>query len=502
MSDTPDYVRPEAQAIADDLVLIDRLVAGTPAMHAAAKEAGYIRKWARESNDVYDIRSKMATVFEGLGRVLSASVAMIFAKPVALTIPAEEAAIAAHWANLDGAGTKGDVLLKKFADLALRHGFAGLLVDHPSPPEGTVVTAANEARLNLRPTWALYPRAALRAWDHAVIDNQTVATLYVLSETATVRTGRFAVETKQRYRILELLPMRNELTDATQMVAVWSLVQEEVQGNGDKVFVPVAAGVFRDRSGVPFDRLPFAIGYTGRTEAPCTAEPPLRGVAYANLAHWRKATDLAFYEALCGFPQPTVIGSLAVDPRTGQPQEIAFGPTVAVTVQQGGDYRMTELSGTSLAQLRLSLAEALQQMAAMGLSFLVRDTRAAETAEGKRLDAVAENATIATAAVGLEDAANYALEFHGRYLGLPKAQCPTITLNKDFTPRHLDAAEVQAVATLLDKGMPVRRALSVLVRGGVIEVSDDAELDLLAAEWEAGAVALESEAARQLPEAA
>lgn len=497
MSDTPDYIRPELKAVLDDLTLVDRLVEGTPAMQAHAKEAGYIRQWAKEPDSVFAIRSTMATVFEGLSRVLSASVAMMFAKPLVLTIPQMEDSITAHWWNLDGAGTKGDVLMKRFADLALRHGLAGILVDHPTPPDGVVVTEANEVALGLRPTWAVYPRATIRAWDYAVIDNATVPVMFLLSESAMVRTGRFSVGPRQRYRILELLPVRGE-DGAVSRVAVWTLAEERKDAAGNKEFVEVGRGVFRDRQGRIFDRLPFSVAYTGNTDSPMTAKPPLLGVAYANLSHWRKATDLAFYEGLCAFPQPTIIGELAMDPRTSQPTELAFGPTVAVKVQSGGDYRMTELAGTSLDQLRKSLADALQQMAAMGLSFLVRDYKA-ETAEGQRLDAVAENATIATAATAIEDAGNCALEFHGRYLGLFDVDCPTMAINKDYSPRHLDPAQVQAVTALIGTGMPIRQALSILVRGGVIEVEDDAQAELLAAEWEAGLVAVAAEAARQLP---
>jgi hypothetical protein len=493
-TERPDYVRPDLKATWPTLHLLDRLVDGTPAMHAHADE--YVHQWADEEKALYDFRKTCATVFGGLERVLAASIGMVFGKPPKLDWRGNTT-LEAQWDNIDGTGTKGHVFAKRFGELCLKHGYACLLVDYARAPEGVVVTEANEADLGLRARWAMYPRTALRSADVGLVDGKTQFTMLLFGEMGTVPSGRFGVEEKQRYRVLWLANER-DTAGVMRRVARWELFEEEVSSTGEKEFRSLGTGVYRDRTGAAFDVLPVAFGYTGRVASPLHADPPLSGVGYANLAHWRKATDIEFYEALCAFPQPTVIGRLAPSGLTLSdgnpvPPTLKVGPGVAVHLEAESEYKITELSGTALEQLKSSLQEKVQQMAAMGLSFLVRDTRAAETAEGKRLDQTADHATIGTAAQGIEDALNMAHEFHARYEGIPRAQAPTIALTRDFSAVKLDAATVQALAAMVRERMPVRLALQVLQAGGMIPA--DANLDRLELDWIANQSAADDAAA-------
>jgi hypothetical protein len=486
----PNYRRPEVEAAKDDLTLVADLLAGTRRMHERATE--YIRKWDAEQPAVYKIRRECETTFEGLGRTLSAATGMLFAKAPSVEWNESETAIAPHWDNLDAAGTKGTVLVKRFSEAAIRDGLGGILVDHPSAPEGTVVTAANEQALGLRPTWALYDRAQVINWRTAVINNRRTLTLVVLHECAEVEDGAFGIASVHRYRVLRLV-----LTP-TGYQATWTLyeqTEEQVRSLADS-FTIKGSGVFKNRSGAVADFLPFSVAYTGRTVAPMTATIPLLGVAWANLAHWQASTDLRFYRMLCAFPQPTVTGTLAPDPVTGNPTSLKVGPMVAVHLSEAdAKFQWTELTGSSMDQLEKGIDEKLRQMSKLGMAFLQTDTRAAETAEAKRLDATAENSTLATAAQGIEDAVNAALEFHAWYLGIEKKSAPVLTINRDFESTVMDAPTMLAyVAAFRDAGLPIRILLEAWQAGG--RIAQDADLDELEGEMEAQAAAKE-EADRQ-----
>jgi hypothetical protein len=74
--------------------------------------------------------------------------------------------------------------------------------------------------------------------------------------------------------------------------------------------------------------------------------PPLLDVAWANLEHWRVATNLRYYEDLCCFPQPTIKGELAgggisADGSTIKP-EFKLGPGVLVQVTKDSEFLWTE----------------------------------------------------------------------------------------------------------------------------------------------------------------
>lgn len=469
----PDYTRAEVTAVAEDLTLVADLLAGTRRMWD--KASTYIRKWKDEDDEVYKIRSKSETVFEGLGRTLSAATGMLFAKAPNLEWNGGDPEMKAHWMNIDAAGTAGDVFIKRFADMALRDGLGVILVDHPSPPPGEVVTAATEQKLGLRPTWAMYSRAQVINWRTDVIDNKRTLTLLVLKEAKDVPSGDFGNKIQVCYRVLRLIDGQ----------ATWAVYTEVTStSSATKEFVLQSSGTFRNRAGKVADFLPVAIGYTGRSDAPLTATIPLMGVAWANLAHWQTSTDLRFLRSLCAFPQPVVIGKLQDEqgPLGLVPGRLRVGPMVGIHLkEEGSSFSWAELSGTSLEQLVKGVLEKLQQMAQQGMSFLLSDTRAAETAEAKRLDATAENSTLATAAQGIDDATNLAHEYHAWYLGIDKSSAPVFTLNRDYESTAMDPQTMAAyVGAVRDAGLPVRLLLEAWQKGG--RIPPDADLDELETE--------------------
>jgi hypothetical protein len=223
-------------------------------------------------------------------------------------------------------------------------------------------------------------------------------------------------------------------------------------------------------------------------------------VAWANLSHWQIATDLRFNRAVAGFEQLVVSGQLLgqLGPDGQQiPGALKIGPLVAIQVEQGGSVTWASPAGGGLAQLQQGAMEKLTEMAQQGLSFLQTDTRAAETAEAKRLDASAENATLATAAQGIEDAINAAWEIHGWYEGMAPIDCPVVSISRDYEattmPAQLLAAYVQAVA---QAGLPVRLLLAQMQTGGLI--APDEDLDVLAGEMMAEQEARAEQAALEL----
>jgi hypothetical protein len=483
----PSYARPEVRAAAEDLLLVHRLLEGTRVMHAHATE--YVRKWRDEHPDTYAIRRVAEPVFGGLERTLSAAVGLLFGKPPAITWNGSEAAMRAHWDNLDGAGTKWTVFAKRFAEATIRDGLGVLVVDHPPPPVGEdgqpiPVTAATEAQYDLRPRWARYGRAALLNWRVETIDNQTVPTLLVLAEETDVPDGLFGVRTVDRYRVLQLVPTSDG------WAATWTLYQRAPAAAGEQAdtYREIGRGAFRDRAGRPARRLPVAIAYAGRTEAPCTASIPLLGVAWANLAHWQIATDLRFARSVCGFEQLVVTGQLMPDETTGAAGKLKIGPLVGIHVEQGGSVQWASPPGHGLAQLAEGRKEKLVEMAQLGLSFLQPDTRAAETAEAKRLDATAENATLATAAQGIEDAINAAAEIDAWYRDIPAAQAPVIAIAREFEALDMPAPLLLAwVRAIADAGLPPRLMLEQMQSRGLI--APDADLEEIELEMLAGQAA-------------
>jgi hypothetical protein len=270
--------------------------------------------------------------------------------------------------------------------------------------------------------------------------------------------------------------------------AWWEVLEERKEGGNTTVHRVEGPGFFRDREGVLFDEIPLAVPYAGTTDAAFTADPPLLDFAWANLEHWQIAGELRWYEKMSAYPQPTIVGELASDGSISADGAVIkptlqLGPTTVVQLAAGGEFSYTETSGVSFEGLRSSLNAKKDEMSELGASFLSKKTRGVEAAEAKRIDSVAENATLATAGQGIEDGFNEALRLHARYLGIPREQAPTIQINRDFEGIVMEAPVMLAYVQLVNAGYPRRLVLEALQVGG--RIGDDADLDTIEAEWEA-----------------
>ena len=90
-------------------------------------------------------------------------------------------------------------------------------------------------------------------------------------------------------------------------------------------------------------------------------------------------------------------------------------------------------------------------MAALGLSMLVRETRAAETAEAKTIDKSESDSALATAARAHEDCLESALQAHADFMPkrLTKGKGGTVTVNQDFREQEMSAEKALALSHLV-----------------------------------------------------
>lgn len=495
MSQTPDYLRPEVLDAQPSLQLVKDLLSGSAAMVASPRVKEYLPQWPKESDTTWGKRVRSATLYKGFERTLSASVGMLYQKPPTITY-SDTAGLERHAENIDDQGNAFPVFAKRFSEAAIAGGYAVIVVDFPARPDVPVVTRESEAGLGLRSRWTYYHRTAVCSWRTAVVRGHLHITQLVLHEPGAADDGDYGIVPVDRYRVLRVVGA----------VAGYELWRKPTDSSQDWALDD--AGTYADRRGNTRDTLPVAIAYTGRTDAPFTAMPPLQGVAEANLAHWRAKTELTWGSRLAAIEQPVVIGQLAPDPTTHTPPtSVPVGWDHTVNVSAGGDFKFVGPSGAGLTQLKDRMLEAEQEMAALGMSFLSRDTRAAETAEAKRLDATAQNSTAATATQGLEDAFNLAWQYDAWFEGVPMEQAPVVTMNRDFD-ESIDIARAALIEPLLNTGMPIRKAAEILREDEIVSFADEDDFEDFILEWETGKVAeedaarLEAERRMPLPQAA
>jgi len=465
----PDYKRKELRAVEPELLLMDDLLAGTRRMQEMALKRGYVPKWKNEEDHVYEIRRKAEVLYESFEATLSAAVGMLYAQPPKIEPNALGSRFEEHWESIDGQGTKGHVFTRQFSEQAGRDGVGVILIDHTPQPDGVTVHGGNTDALGLRPHWSIYPRASVLSWRHEERRGRQVLTQLVLEEVVDKEKGAYGSTTAERYRVLRLGPAG----------ATWELLEKRTDAGGTS-FPTLAEGEFRNARGEPAPFLPVAVAYTGRKEAELVARPPLLGVAWLNLSHWRKATNLAFYEELCAFPFPLLKGQLAPsDDELGEPQAIKLGPlSVVHVVGEESDFELRELTGSSLTQLKRSIDAKERHMGQLGMTFLAPDPNQQETATARRIDLTAQTADLATMAQGVDDAINLAMKIHAWYEGVDVSAAPTHEINRDFQSTVMDPETMRVyLEAATNEVITERMMLEAWQRGG--RIPEDADLDQL-----------------------
>jgi hypothetical protein len=459
----PNWKRAEADAAAPQLQRLDDFYHGTDAVRMRSKT--YVPPLELETDVKYKARSTAAVAPGALTRTVDGSVGRIFSTAPTIE-PNRYARIADEWQDLDGQGTHGDVWLSRASVWAILDGFYLALVDAPQAP-APLVSIPEAARY--RPRWIGYRRSQVLNWRTAVIDGKVVLTMLALAEVASVPNGEWALVSEERVRVLRR-------TDLGVTAEVWA---ERDTAARQKAWQLIEGPVLYDGPA----EIPVAILAGGKITAPFVARPPLLALCDKLIEFFRAATNMAHYEQMSCFPQPVVVGQLISQSGDGK---LVLGPTSVVNVEAGGDFKWAELAGSSMAQLRENQRDRRQEIGALGLSFLVTETRSAETAKAKALDNAAENATLADAARGIEDGANMALVHHVAYANVVAADAPTVSLNKNLSGDTIDAVLLRVLLDMRAAGELTRAEFrEILSRGRIIPSEMALEDAVLAAELEA-----------------
>ena len=125
---------------------------------------------------------------------------MLFRRPPVVDVPES---VNALLKDVTMSGVSFITFAQQIAMETLTVGRVGILVDYPSQStEG--MTAAEAAKLNLRPVMQRYETESIINWKTAWIGNKTALTLVVLTEEAALEGNEFEHKTETRYRVLDL----------------------------------------------------------------------------------------------------------------------------------------------------------------------------------------------------------------------------------------------------------------------------------------------------------
>lgn len=456
----PDARGLAQQRQAEPVAICRDVYGGTLQMRNARTK--YLPQFPKEPNDAYDGRLKASVLYNAFGRTVGGLVGMVFRKDPVLgeDVPAP---IAQHAENIDLAGRHLAVFARDGFEDALVDGHVHIFVDMQAVPRGAVPTLADERALGLRPYWVLIRKQDVLRIRSVNVGGRPVVTEFAYQELQPVPDGEYGEREEKRVRIYRLVT--GEEGKHQVQFEVWA--QRKVDGAATDTWTRIEDGT------MTIGRIPVATDYTRRSGF-MESRPPLLDLALENVLHYQTRSDRCNNLHIAATPIPVLIGAET----DGEGKTQLVSTQHAIELPLNGDAKYLEPTGAALTHSRDELKDIEARMAALGLAMLERDTRAAETAEAKRIDKSASDSQLSAAARGLEDALEEALGLHAEWMGLGENAGGSVSVNRDFERQQLSPQMVSALSSAVGAGQLRMETLwDILKRGDVLPEGFDAEVE-------------------------
>ena len=439
------------------------LMDGTEAIREGGED--YLPRYAGESEDSYEVRKNLCALFNAFERTVFACAGLLFAKDPKIgdDMPPKLTAIAE---DIDMGGTHLDVYAKQLAVDGLTDGFAGTLVDYPRVDNPQTISEDDEARLNLRPFFVKYVADDIQKVLFRKVRGATVKSLVVLREVTEEQVGRFGVQSVVRYRVYRL----------TDTGVTWELWREQQSGHQTtrEVDPTPMRGV---------TRIPFSLFVAGRKVSDFEFRPPLENLADLNIEHHQVKTNIRHLESLAMVPTQVRIG--AAPDADGNYPPIVLGPrsTIEAPAVEGVPKPIYWHSPdvTVLEPGSRSLQDIKADMGAVGVAFLSPDTRQAETAKAKQIDATAQNATLGSVSRSEQDHLEECFGFAAEFISRPnqKVTAGSVELNREFEAAVADPQMIAALGALAANGkLSLETLWDLLERYSILPDGFDKEAEI------------------------
>lgn len=407
---------PEYDAMATKWQRCRDCVSGGDAVKAAGTR--YLPRLADQTDTDYQAYKTRASFFNATWRTIQALTGMLFRRPPVVDVPES---VNALLKDVTMSGVSFITFAQQIAMETLTVGRVGILVDYPSQStEG--MTAAEAAKLNLRPVMQRYETESIINWKTAWIGNKTVLTLVVLTEEAALEGNEFEHKTETRYRVLDLF-------NGAYRVRVFRIDDkgEDEQVGGD---------IFPVMSGKPLDFIPFFfLGVDDTT--PQLDLPPFLDLVDLNLDHYRMSADHKHGLHFTGLPTGVITG---YRPENESEKLYVGAAHFLVLPDPQAKASFLEYTGQGLGAIVQELERTEQQMAILGARLLTAEKKATETAQTAQIHRAGESSVLSSIASTISRALTQALTLFSKWAG-SDTEC-TVELNQEFLPPEVTPQEL------------------------------------------------------------
>jgi len=417
---------PEYDRMSDKWQRCRDCVSGGDAVKAAGTR--YLPRLADQTDTDYQAYKTRASFFNATWRTIQALTGMLFRRP---PVVETSESVNALLKDVTMSGVSFITFAQQIAMETLTVGRVGILVDYPSQStEG--MTAAEAAKLNLRPVMQRYETESIINWKTAWIGNKTALTLVVLTEEAALEGNEFEHKTETRYRVLDLF-------NGAYRVRVFRIDDkgEDEQIGGD---------IFPVMSGKPLDFIPFFfLGVDDTT--PQLDLPPLLDLVDLNLDHYRMSADHKHGLHFTGLPTGVITG---YRPENEGDKLYVGAAHFLVLPDPQAKASFLEYTGQGLGAIVQELERTEQQMAILGARLLTAEKKATETSQTAQIHRAGESSVLSSIASTISGALTQALTLFSKWAGSDN-EC-TVELNQEFLPPEMTPQELSALVSAWQTG--------------------------------------------------
>ena len=396
--------------------LIDDLLGGTQAMRDAGTK--WLPREPKEDEESYSARLNRSILFTGYEDAVDDLVSRPFSKPV--TIQGDLPDLLKEMPlNVDGLGTNITQFARELFDTLLNRGLCHILVDYPKTPaaEGKPLTVAQEKRSGVRPVFIQIKPDQLIGWRFVVENGKIVLDMIRWLESRYEPDGMFGEKKVESVRVYTRTG--------------WQVWKKDSKNE----YVISEEGTHTYPDGVPLTTC--YITKTGEM----TAEPPLEGLAWQNLAHWQSYSDQKNLLRFARFPLLFFKGLTEIELE----KDVVIGPGRKwASTNENADCKYVEHTGAAIDAGRQDLKDVEDRMTALGLEPLVSRS-GGQTATGQSIDEAKSQSSIQSWIRSLENTLRNAFKIAAKWVRLEIPDDFKVDIYNDFGVSVRSATDIDAL---------------------------------------------------------
>lgn len=442
------------------------VLAGT--LHLRKQGERYLPKFPKEQTVNYEARLEASVLFNATKRTKKAFAGMVFRKEPVIgdDVPPRMLPLLE---NVDMTGRDLATFSRDHFEDALADGHCIIFVDMQPPADAD--SAAEEAAAGLRPYWISIRKQDVLAFETANVGGRTPLVALRYREQAVKEDGRWKEMEVHRIREYWLSINPENETELRAFYNVWELDPEkEYPGESADDWKVVEGWESGNPGGMMgISRIPVAATYTSR-EGVLESTPPFLDLALENIKHYQDESDNR------NLARTAKVQTLVFTGETVENiQTVAVGPGNAIVLSDPeADAKWIGADGSSFKDFAGDLENIEKRMAVMGLSMLMSESRAAETAASKRIDKAESDSQLAAAAKDLQRAIKEALSLTAEWLDLDEGG--HVGINTDFDTEPLDSATFREFRELwAERGLSWETLMRIAQRGEILPEGFDVD---------------------------